>query len=150
MKTDTHNAVVTEQYNSQAKAYLSSQVHATGSDLELMESLIGHRPNAIGLDMGCGGGHVAFRMASLVSKVVAYDLSEPMLAVVATEAQRRGLDNIVTKQGAAESLPCPSESFDVVASRYSAHHWHAWSEGLAQMRRVIKPTGIAIFMDVVR
>lgn len=149
MKTDTHNAVVIEQYASRANAYLSSAVHAKGEDLELMASLIGQRPDAVALDMGCGGGHVAFRMASLVNKVVAYDLSDSMLATVAAEAQRRGLSNIVTKQGAAEELPCPSESFDVVASRYSAHHWHAFTEGLAQMRRVMKPGGLAIFMDVV-
>jgi ubiquinone/menaquinone biosynthesis C-methylase UbiE len=149
MKTDTHNAVVIEQYDSRSNAYLSSAVHANGDDLELMASLIGQRPDAVALDMGCGGGHVAFRMASLVNKVVAYDLSDSMLATVAAEAQRRGLGNIVTKQGAAEALPCPSESFDVVATRYSAHHWHAFTEGLAQMRRVLKPGGLAIFMDVV-
>jgi ubiquinone/menaquinone biosynthesis C-methylase UbiE len=149
MKTDTHNDVVIEQYASRANAYLSSAVHAKGEDLELMASLIGHRPDAIALDMGCGGGHVAFRMASLVNKVVAYDLSDSMLATVAAEAQRRGLSNIITKQGSAESLPCPSEAFDIVATRYSAHHWHAFAEGLAQMRRVMKPGGLAIFMDVI-
>lgn len=149
METDTHNAVVIEQYTSRANAYLSSAVHAQGDDLELMASLIGQRPDAVALDMGCGGGHVAFRMAGLVNKVIAYDLSDAMLATVAAEAQRRGLSNIATKQGAAEALSCPSESFDVVASRYSAHHWHAFTNGLAQMMRVTKPGGIAIFMDVV-
>lgn len=149
MKTDSHNDVVIEQYTSRAEAYLSSAVHANGEDLELMASLIGQRPDAVALDMGCGGGHVAFRMANLVKKVVAYDLSDSMLATVATEAQRRGLRNIVTKQGTAETLPCPAESFDIVATRYSAHHWHAFSEGLAQMKRAMKVGGLAIFMDVV-
>jgi SAM-dependent methyltransferase len=99
--------------------------------------------------MGCGGGHVAFRLAGRVGKVVAYDLSAAMLETVAAEAARRGLDNIVTKRGAAEALPCPSGSFDVVATRYSAHHWGAFRDGLAQMRRVLKPGGLALFMDVV-
>lgn len=149
MKTDTHNDVVHQQYTSRANAYLASAVHAHGEDLDLMASVIGQRPDAVALDMGCGGGHVAFRMAGLVNKVVAYDLSDSMLATVAAEAQRRGLSNIVTKQGPAEALACPSESFDVVASRYSTHHWHAFTEGLAQMKRVMKPEGLAIFMDVV-
>ncbi len=149
MKTDTHNSVVIEQYTPRANAYLTSAVHAQGEDLERMATLIGQRPDAVALDMGCGGGHASFRMAGLVNKVVAYDLADAMLATVATEAQRRGLGNIVTKQGAAETLPCPSASFDVVATRYSAHHWHAFTEGLAQMHRVTKPGGLAIFMDVV-
>jgi ubiquinone/menaquinone biosynthesis C-methylase UbiE len=145
----THDTTVLEQYDSRAQAYLASAVHAGGADLERMAALVGHRPDAIVLDLGCGGGHVAFRLAGLVGTVVAYDLSAPMLDTVAAEAQRRGLDNIVTKQGAAETLPCPSAAFDVVATRYSAHHWGRFADGLAQMRRVVKPDGLALFMDVV-
>ncbi|MCS0615263.1 class I SAM-dependent methyltransferase [Massilia kyonggiensis] len=145
----THDATVLEQYDSRAEAYLTSAVHAAGADLDRMADLIGNRPDAVALDMGCGGGHVAFRMAGQVGKVVAYDLSAAMLDTVAAEARRRGLDNVVTKQGAAEAMPCPDASFDVVATRYSAHHWGAFSDGLAQMRRVAKPDGLALFMDVV-
>jgi ubiquinone/menaquinone biosynthesis C-methylase UbiE len=144
-----HDATVLEQYDSRAQAYLTSAVHAAGADLDRMADLIGHRPDAVALDMGCGGGHVAFRMADRVGKVVAYDLSAAMLDTVATEARQRGLDNLVTKQGAAEGLPCPDASFDVVATRYSAHHWGAFRDGLAQMRRVAKPGALALFMDVV-
>jgi ubiquinone/menaquinone biosynthesis C-methylase UbiE len=114
-----------------------------------MAGLVGHRPDAVALDMGCGGGHAAFRLAPLVNTVVAYDLSETMLTVVADEAERRGLDNVVTKLGAAESLPCPSASFDVAVTRYSVHHWQDVPTGLAQMHRVLKPGGMAIFMDVI-
>lgn len=149
MKTANHDATVLEQYDSRAHAYLASAVHAAGADLDRMADLIGHRPDAVALDMGCGGGHVAFRLAGLVGKVVAYDLSAAMLETVGAEAQRRGLANVVTKQGAAEALPCPDASFDVVATRYSAHHWGAFGAGLAQMRRVVKPDGLALFMDVV-
>lgn len=149
MTSDTHNAAVLEQYDSRTQAYLSSAVHAQGEDLALMASLVGQRPDAVALDMGCGGGHVAFRLAPLVSKVVACDLSAAMLDTVTAEARKRGLDNIVTKQSAAEALPCPSASFDVVATRYSAHHWGNAAAGLAQMARAVKPGGMGIFMDVV-
>jgi ubiquinone/menaquinone biosynthesis C-methylase UbiE len=145
----THDATVLEQYDSRAEAYLTSAVHAAGADLDRMADLVGDRPDAVALDMGCGGGHVAFRLAGRVGKVVAYDLSAAMLETVAAEARRRGLDNLVTKQGAAEALPCPDASFDVVATRYSAHHWGTYRDGLAQMRRVVKPGGLALFMDVV-
>lgn len=149
MKTANHDATVLEQYDSRADAYLTSAVHAAGADLDRMAALVGSRPDAVALDMGCGGGHVAFRLADLVGKVVAYDLSAAMLETVGAEAQRRGLANVVTKRGAAEALPCPDASFDVVATRYSAHHWGAFRDGLAQMRRAVKPDGMALFMDVV-
>lgn len=149
MNKDTHHDVVVEQYDSRANAYLTSAVHASGADLERMASLVGQRPDAVALDMGCGGGHVAFRLAPLVGKVVAYDLTPAMLETVAAEAQRRAIGNIATRQGAAEALPCPDASFDIVATRYSAHHWVQFREGLAQMARALKPGGLALFMDVV-
>jgi ubiquinone/menaquinone biosynthesis C-methylase UbiE len=146
--TDSHNAVVSNQFSPRAHSYLTSAVHAHGEDLEQMAALVGNRPDAIALDLGCGGGHAAFRLAPLVGKVVACDLSEQMLAVVADEAARRGLDNLVVKPNAAESLSCPDAAFDVAVTRYSVHHWNDVAAGLAQMRRVVKPGGQAIFMDV--
>jgi SAM-dependent methyltransferase len=149
MTRQTQTAVVASQFGPRARAYLASAVHASGQDLDLLEQRVGRRPEAVALDMGCGGGHVSFRLAPLVKKVVAYDLSPDMLATVAEEARRRGLQNIVTKQGAAEDLPCPSESFDVAATRFSAHHWRDLPAGLVQMHRVLKPGGLAIFIDTI-
>ncbi len=141
MNTETHDAIVSQQFSPQAQAYLHSAVHALGTDLDDMAHLVGTQPQATALDLGCGGGHVAFRLAPLVHLVVAYDPSQAMLTVVADEAERRGLANLVTKQGAAETLPCASESFDIAVSRYSAHHWGDVPAGLAQMRRVMKTGG---------
>ncbi len=149
MNTPSHSAIVDSQFGPRATAYLNSAVHAHGADLDQMAALVGQRPDAIALDMGCGGGHVAFRLAPQVAKVVAYDVSAQMLAVVGDAAERRGLANVVTKCGAAEQLPCPTGAFDVVVTRHSAHHWNDVPAGLAQMRRVLKPGGLGIFMDVV-
>ncbi len=149
MTTETHDAIVNQQFSPQAQAYLQSAVHAQGSDLDDMAQQVGQQPRATALDLGCGGGHVAFRLAPLVNLVVAYDPSHAMLDVVADEAQRRGLRNVVTKHGAAETLPCASESFDIAVSRYSAHHWGDVPAGLAQMRRVMKAGGQALIMDVI-
>jgi ubiquinone/menaquinone biosynthesis C-methylase UbiE len=145
----SHTSFVAEQFGAQARAYLESAVHSAGEDLDIMEKAVGERPDAIALDMGCGGGHVTFRLAPHVAKIVAYDLSTDMLQTVAGEAAKRGLSNVVTKQGAAENLPCPDNSFDVVATRFSAHHWRDAPGGLAQMHRAMKPGGIALFADAV-
>lgn len=149
MREKSHETIVCEQFGPQARSYLTSAVHAQGEDLEQMVRIVGARPEARVLDLGCGGGHVAFRLAPLVEQVVAYDLSEAMLVVVREEAARRGIRNLATHQGAVETLSFPDASFDVVASRYSAHHWHDFGAGLAEARRVLKPGGLAMFMDVV-
>ena len=72
-----------------------------------------------------------------------------MLAAVAEQASLRGLPNIATREAAAESLPFETATFDVVATRFSAHHWHAFAEGIAEMARVLKPGGLALMSDMV-
>ena len=100
------------------------------------------------LDMGCGAGHASFTAAGQVAEVTAYDLSSQMLEVVATAAKEKGFSNIVTQQGYAETLPFADASFDVVISRYSAHHWHDVGQALREVKRVLKPGGVIIVMDV--
>lgn len=140
--------LVAQQFGPQAAAYVASAVHAQGADLEAFAVLMQREQPARLLDLGCGGGHVSFTAAPFVGEVVAYDLSDAMLAAVRGEAARRGLANITTTQGVAESLPFPDAAFDAVASRYSAHHWRSLEAGLAEARRVLKEGGRAVFMDV--
>ena len=72
------------------------------------------------LDLGCGGGHVSYRVAPHVREVVAYDLSAEMLAAVRATAAERGLANIVDPSRARpKRLPFPDASFDLVLSRYT-------------------------------
>jgi SAM-dependent methyltransferase len=149
MQAASHNSVVLDQYTTRASAYVNSAVHAAGQDLDLIAQVLANQRGAVALDVGCGGGHLTYRLAPLVSQVVACDLAESMLAAVAEQASLRGLPNIATRAAAAESLPFEVATFDVVATRFSAHHWHAFAEGIAEMARVLKPGGLALMSDVV-
>ena len=148
MTTQSHHDKVDQQFGSQASAYLTSAVHAAGRDLERLSARLADFPDARLLDMGCGAGHASFIAAAQVKEVVAYDLSEQMLSVVNGAAKTRGIFNIMTQQGYAEVLPFDDGSFDVVISRYSAHHWHDVGKALREVKRVLKPGGVVIFMDV--
>lgn len=64
-----------------------------------------------------------------------------MLAVVESEATRRGLSNITTTRGPVERLPFANGSFDWVVSRDSAHHWSDLGVGLREARRFLERTG---------
>jgi ubiquinone/menaquinone biosynthesis C-methylase UbiE len=145
----THEALVGQQFGSRAAAYLESAVHAQGADLEALAALVDAHKQARVLDLGCGAGHVSFNVAARAREVVAYDLSAEMLTVVAQAAGERGLNNIVTRQGVAEHLPFPDRSFDCVLSRFSAHHWRDFEAALREVARVLKPGGIAGFVDTI-
>jgi SAM-dependent methyltransferase len=148
-ESKSHEALVGGQFGARADAYLNSVVHAQGVDLQALAALARAHPEARVLDLGCGGGHVTFHVAPHVREVVAYDLSPEMLDVVKRAARERGLGNVATKQGLVESLPFDAESFDLVLSRFSAHHWRDFEAGLREAARVLKPGGIAAFVDTV-
>ncbi|QIH09226.1 MULTISPECIES: class I SAM-dependent methyltransferase [unclassified Pseudomonas] len=148
MTSNAHSQVVQKQFGEQAAAYLSSAVHAQGAEFALLQAEVAGKGEARVLDLGCGAGHVSFHVAPLVREVVAYDLSQQMLDVVATAAQERKLGNVRTVAGAAERLPFADGEFDFVFSRYSAHHWSDLGLALREVRRVLKPGGVAALIDV--
>ena len=139
---------VAEQFGRSAAAYVQSPVHASGPDLTAISELASKRHFTNALDLGCGGGHVSFALAPHVARVTAYDLSPEMLQAMSAEAATRGHTNIVATLGVAERLPFDSASFDLVVSRFSAHHWQNVPVGLAEARRVLRADGLAIFIDV--
>jgi SAM-dependent methyltransferase len=136
-----------KHYTARASDYVSSVVHSTGEDLDQIEAELRGRGAARILDLGCGGGHVSYRAAPLVAEVVACDVTQSMLDVVAATAAERGLLNIVVRQAAAERLPFEAESFDVVLCRFTTHHWQNMEAGLREARRVLKQGGKAVFVD---
>lgn len=144
--------LVAAQFGATASAYLTSTVHAQGADLEQLKQALAHlKPVAHSrvLDLGCGAGHASFAAATVANEVVAYDLSAEMLDVVAGAARDRGLSNITTRQGAAERLPFDDASFCAVVSRMSAHHWRDVPAALRDIRRVLKPNGKVVLIDIV-
>ncbi len=145
---NSHAQSVSQQFSPNANQYLTSAVHAQGADLTKLGTLLEPYSQAVVVDLGCGAGHASFAAAKWVKKVVAYDLSAEMLAVVKHAAADKQLDNIEVQQGYAESLPFADESVDIVISRYSAHHWHDVGQALREVRRILKPRGKIIMMDV--
>jgi SAM-dependent methyltransferase len=141
--------LTTRQFGPRAAAYVESAVHAAGEDLEALKRFAGAKRFKRVLDLGCGGGHVSFALAPLVGEVVAYDLSEAMLAAVAREAEARGIANLSLRAGKAEALPFEDAAFDFAATRYSAHHWQDVPAALAEVHRVLKPGAPLMVMDAV-
>ena len=82
-----HEAVVGDQFGPRAQAYVESAVHAAGADLDALDVIVGAAKPARALDLGAGGGHVAYLMARHAAMVTACDLSADMLNAVAGAAR---------------------------------------------------------------
>jgi SAM-dependent methyltransferase len=147
--SETHEGRVAGQFGPRARAYVESAVHAQGADLEALQRRLVEACPQNALDLGTGGGHVAYLLAAHARQAVAVDLSPDMLRAVAAQAESRGLANLSTVEATAEDLPFADASFDFLASRFSAHHWRDFGAGLRQARRVLRAGAPAIFIDVV-
>jgi len=52
--------------------------------------------------------------------------------------------------GSVEELPFPNEYFDAVFDFGMLHHVVDWQAGVAEIRRVLKPSGLFFFEEVTR
>ncbi len=140
---------VQQQFNQAATNYSTSPIHAAGVDLAEMVKAAQTTGQEQLLDAGCGTGHTALTFAPHVAQVVALDLSASMLEQGRKLAEERGIANVEFRQGDAEGLPFPAASFDLITTRYSAHHWPNPLAALREFHRVLRPTGRLLISDIV-
>jgi SAM-dependent methyltransferase len=143
------NDSVQRQFGAVAANYATSTVHVGGPDLKAMLNAVTLHGGERALDAGCGAGHTALSFAPLVAEVVGIDLTEAMLVQARNLAAKRGLTNVTFQRGNVERLAFPDASFDLVTSRYSAHHYAHPLAALREFRRVLRPGGVLLLVDVV-
>ncbi len=80
--------------------------------LALLREVAGPPPLTV-LDVGCGTGFLAIRMAELGHTAVGIDLSEEMLAVAQRKAEGSGL-SVTFRLADAEAPPPESAPYDVI------------------------------------
>jgi SAM-dependent methyltransferase len=114
---------VTDLWSERAEAYRQSAVHAAGEDLDLVVAWCEPAPGVTVLDVATGGGHVARRLREAGATVVTVDPAPGMQADTTAPA---------------EDLPFADASFDAVACRIAAHHFHDVVTAVKEMARVAR------------
>ena len=104
-----------------------------------------HCPRGAALDVGCGTGVLAARLADAGYEVTGADPSAGMLARL-----RERRPDLAAVQASGTELPFESDSFDVVLSVATFHHIAepgAVRATLAEMTRVSRPGGRVLVWD---
>ena len=103
------------------------------------------------LEVGCGPGHLSIRLARQHGlDVTGLDLDPAMIERARANADRKedgdehGPSFLV---GDVAALPFPDESFDLVVSTMSMHHWADPTAGMAEIDRVLRPGASALIWD---
>jgi len=107
-------------------------------------------PDSRVLDVGCGPGREARRVAGLVpdGEVVGVDLAAGMVEVADTRARERGLDNCAFVQADVGDLPPRFDgAFDVVYSSLAHHHYPSPFAAAAGVLRCLRPGGVYCVVD---
>lgn len=120
------------------------------------------------LDVCCGTGDIAFRLAAAGAQTTALDFSAPMLEIARGRAQRHrstGDEAAIARnvgqpdacasrratvrfvQGEAQQLPFPDHSFAVVTMGYGLRNLADPEGGLREMIRVVQPGGRVLVLD---
>ncbi len=107
-------------------------------------------PDACILDLGCGTGQLAARLAQQVphGTVLGVDPAEEMIRVARRRHRRR--KNLRFEVGSSDAIPADAGAFDVVSSTISFHHWARPVESLRDIARVLKPSGRVLILDLCR
>ncbi|MFC1941696.1 class I SAM-dependent methyltransferase [Chloroflexota bacterium] len=103
------------------------------------------------LDIGTGSGLLAIELAKVKGchfEIVALDISENMINKARENARQAGVESkIKFLVSTAAALPFDDNSFDIVISYASLHHWFKPVSVFNEVARVTRETGHAIIRD---
>lgn len=102
------------------------------------------------LDVGCGCGGTTLEIAAHVGasgRVVAVDLSQPMLELARERAQRAGVgERIEFRRDDAQTAALEPGGYDVVYSRFGVMFFDDPVAAFANLRRALRPEGRLAFV----
>jgi SAM-dependent methyltransferase len=101
------------------------------------------------LDVGCGTGFHLPRFVALGARqVVGIEPHAPLAARAEERVANAGLqDRVRVALAGAESVPLRGDSVDVVHARWAYFFGAGCEPGLAELRRVLAPGGVACIVD---
>ncbi len=141
-----HNGLIVDQFTRQA--VLFAERNKLEDSLPLMLQFSGVSASDTVLDVACGPGIVACAFAAVARHVTGIDITPAMLEQARALKAERGLTNLTWVQGDVTALPFADNSFSIVVTRYTFHHFLSPEAVLREMARVCRPGGRVVVSDI--
>ena len=111
---------------------------------ELLVQATGLAPAKRALELGCGTGIFLQHAAATAARIVALDISLPLLEKARSRVAAYPRVRLV--RGDAECMPYPNDTFDAVYGSSVLHHIDL-DRTLREVFRVLRPGGVAAFAE---
>jgi len=113
-----------------------------------IDTLLDLQPQRI-LDVATGTGDFAIAALRLKPReVTGVDIAEKMLSIGREKIERLGATGVIRLMtGEAEHLAFPDNGFDAAIVAFGARNFEHLRQGLAEMRRVIRPGGRLVILE---
>jgi ubiquinone/menaquinone biosynthesis methyltransferase len=100
------------------------------------------------LDVACGTGDIAFRLAADGARVIGMDITLRMLELASKKrSPANAPDAVRFLAGDMMALPFNDGAFDVVTTGYGIRNVPTIAPALAEIHRVLKPGGVFLSLD---
>ncbi|MGD0597170.1 MAG: class I SAM-dependent methyltransferase [Sedimentisphaerales bacterium] len=132
-------------------ALSSSMIFAKHYELAAQD-IVSHCSQGTLLDIGTGPARLLLKLhqQSAGMRLVGIDSSAAMVTQAKQNVAQAGLSEFIeVKEGSASSIPFPDQSFDIVVSTVSMHHWKQPEASLNEIYRVLKDNSFALIYDLV-
>jgi 2-polyprenyl-3-methyl-5-hydroxy-6-metoxy-1,4-benzoquinol methylase len=96
------------------------------------------------LEIGCGTGTTALKLASSAREILATDYSEEMIAIARAKAHARVVSNVHFRTCTVHDAELGLESFDVVLAMNLLHLLDDIPARLGRIRELLRPGGLFI------
>ena len=140
-----HHDTIIDQFTRQAIPFTQLPGHLDAIEMLVAMSDVTNTDHV--LDVACGPGLVACEFARTAHHVTGIDLTQAMIDQACVHQQELGLTNLRWQVGTALPLPYADNSFSIVVTRYSFHHFLDPQAALDEMIRVCQPGGRIVIAD---
>ena len=142
-----HNDTVKNSFKKQAEKFAAYHMSKT-EYTDYLVNRIGAKGTEHALEVAAGTCICGRALAPFVKNITCIDLTEEMLAQGKKFAEESQVKNIYFQTGNAEELPYDSETFDLVVTRLSFHHFDNPEKPFNEMKRVLKKGGKLVVWDM--
>ena len=143
-----HARAIVEQFTLQAMPFARMPAHSRGEAMRLYREMSGVSADDTVLDVACGPGLTACEFAAVARNVTGIDITPAMIGQAVGLQTEKGLANMAWRVGDVSPLPFADNSFTLVFTRFSFHHFTDPAAVLAEMVRVCAPGGRVMMVDV--